>query len=186
MPFPNRDITANSFTVKFSDIPQSDTYVVSIKRGDNRKQIGTVFINIVNKIPGFEPDEKTNLYGMVTANGEGVPNVVVSDGIDVTITDDKGIYQLVSSKKLGYVFVSIPSGYEAPSVGVLPTIHHKVRGDINTLERIDFRLNKLNKSQDNFPHWGCTLTHRRLERFKSFHKEVSDLVRSSGTNSFIP
>lgn len=183
--FPIVDITANSFTVKFSDIPQSDTYVVSIKRGDNRKQIGTVFINIVNKIPGFEPDEKTNLYGMVTANGEGVPNVVVSDGIDVTITDDKGIYQLVSSKKLGYVFVSIPSGYEAPSVGVLPTIHHKVRGDINTLERIDFRLNKLNKSQDNFTlltFGDMHLANRTgdLEQFKAFTKEVSDLVRSSG------
>lgn len=183
--FPIVDVTANSFTVKFSDIPQSDTYVVSIKRGDNRKQIGTVFINIVNKIPGFEPDEKTNLYGMVTANGEGVPNVVVSDGIDVTITDEKGIYQLVSSKKLGYVFVSIPSGYEAPSVGVLPTIHHKVRGDINTLERIDFRLNKLNKSQDNFTlltFGDMHLANRTgdLEQFKAFAKEVSGLVKSSG------
>ena len=138
--FPILGVSTDSFTVKFTDIPPSDTYIVSIKRGDKRKQFGNVFINTVSKIPGFEPDKKTNLYGVVTANGEGVPNVVVSDGIDVTITDKKGIYQLASTKRLGYVFVSIPSGYEAPSVGVLPTIHHKVRGDINTLERVDLVL----------------------------------------------
>ncbi len=185
--FPILGVSTDSFTVKFTDIPPSDTYIVSIKRGDKRKQFGNVFINTVSKIPGFEPDKKTNLYGVVTANGEGVPNVVVSDGIDVTITDKKGIYQLASTKRLGYVFVSIPSGYEAPSVGVLPTIHHKVRGDINTLERVDFSLNKLSKSQDNFTFLtfgDMHLANRTgdLEQFKAFTKDVSDLVKSSGDN----
>ena len=37
---------------------------------------------------------------------------MVSDGTEVTVTDDKGIYELKSAKKWGYVFISVPSGYE--------------------------------------------------------------------------
>lgn len=183
--FPIVSVGTNSFTVKFSDIPQSDSYIVSIKRGDKRKQIGTLYINIVSKIPGFEPNKNTNLYGVVTANGEGVPDVVVSDGFDVTVTDKNGIYQLASSKKLGYVFISIPGGYEAPSVGVLPTIHHTLKGDVNTLERVDFSLNKLSKSQNNFTFLTFGDMHLAdrtsdLAQFEGFAKEISELVKSSG------
>ena len=183
--FPIVDVSANSFTVKFNDVPQSDSYSVYIKRGERRKLIGTVYVNIVSKISGFEPDKDTNLYGVVSSNGEGVPNVVVSDGIDVTVTDGNGIYQLASSKKLGYVFLSVPSGYEAPSNGVLPAIHQQLRGDINTLERIDFTLNKLNRSQDNFTlltFGDIHLADRTgdLAQFRDFAKDISAYINSTG------
>jgi len=43
--FPIVDVSANSFTVKFNDVPQSDSYSVYIKRGERRKLIGTVYVH---------------------------------------------------------------------------------------------------------------------------------------------
>jgi|GEM_PF-211935 len=54
----------------------------------------------------------TNITGKVTCSGVGVKDVVVSDGFVVTTTDENGNYAFYSEKKNGYVFISLPSGYE--------------------------------------------------------------------------
>jgi hypothetical protein len=66
------------------------------------------------------------LKGQVTCNGAGVAGVVVSDGIEVTTTDSKGIYYLPSKKKFGYVFISTPAGYEVPVSGNTPRFFERV------------------------------------------------------------
>lgn len=53
-----------------------------------------------------------NITGTITCSGVGVPDVVVSDGYEVTATDANGYYELTSEKKNGYVFYSLPGGYE--------------------------------------------------------------------------
>lgn len=54
-----------------------------------------------------------NLKGYVRmVNNVGVPGVVVSDGDSVTVTDEKGYYEMQSDKRNGYVFYSLPRGYE--------------------------------------------------------------------------
>lgn len=45
---------------------------------------------------------------------------VVSDGYNVALTDENGVFNTASEKLLEYVFISIPSGYEVASDGVLP------------------------------------------------------------------
>ncbi len=67
---------------------------------------------------------------------------MVSDGVLVTKTNEKGVYQLKSDKKYGYVFVSVPSGYDAPVDGVMPLFWSHVSGSKNKAERIDFELLK--------------------------------------------
>lgn len=62
-----------------------------------------------------------------TADGP-VQGVVVSDGVEVSVTDERGIYQLQSEKKWGYVFISVPSGYEVPAEGVLPQFYQVMKG----------------------------------------------------------
>lgn len=138
--------SSGSFTIRLAKECVTGRYNVYIKRGSRKKSFGKIHINIVEDI-GFQPDAGATVYGIVSSlDGERVSNVVVSDGIEVAVTDEQGIYQLQSAKKWGYVFISIPSGYEVPSSGVLPLFHYDLKGDPKTVERIDFQLTKVDQS----------------------------------------
>lgn len=141
-------VSENSFTIKLTDGCESGTYRVFIKRGDRKKQIGTTYINIVEGID-FTPDAGTTVYGVVSTADGPVQGVVVSDGVEVSVTDERGIYQLQSEKKWGYVFISVPSGYEVPAEGVLPQFYKMMKGDAATTERVDFSLTEV-EGQDNY------------------------------------
>lgn len=75
--------------------------------------------------------------------------VVVSDGTEVTVTDAAGIYELRSAKRWGYVFISVPSGYEAPADGVRPLFYQRLLGASHVVERKDFTLTRVD-GQDDF------------------------------------
>jgi hypothetical protein len=140
--------SSESFTVRLINECVSGYYKVFIKRDTRKKQFGEIYINIVENI-GFVPDEGTTVYGIVSTGEGGVENVVMSDGEEVTVTNKDGIYQLKSAKKWGYVFISVPGGYEVPSSGVLPQFHYALKGAPNVAERADFTLRKVN-NQDSY------------------------------------
>ena len=81
-----------------------------------------------------------NVYGKVSCDGAGVPGVLVSDGIEIVQTDAQGNYYLKSGKKWNYVFITIPSGYEAPLDGILPSFWKELEQDADTAEQVDFEL----------------------------------------------
>ena len=140
--------TSDSFTVRLADGSETGYYKVFVKRDARKKSFGRIYINIVEDID-FKPDAGTTVYGIVSSAGVGVENVVVSDGAEVTVTNEKGIYQLKSAKKWGYVFISVPSGYEVPSVGVLPQFHRALKNSADVVERADFKLEKVD-GQDSY------------------------------------
>lgn len=140
--------TSDSFTVRLADGCETGYYKVFVKRDARKKSFGRIYINIVEDID-FKPDAGTTVYGIVSSAGVGVENVVVSDGAEVTVTNEKGIYQLKSAKKWGYVFISVPSGYEVPSIGVLPQFHRALKNSADVVERADFKLEKVD-GQDSY------------------------------------
>lgn len=140
--------SSDSFTVRLADGRETGYYKVFVKRDARKKSFGRIYINIVEDID-FKPDAGTTVYGIVSSAGVGVENVVVSDGAEVTVTNEKGIYQLKSAKKWGYVFISVPSGYEVPSVGVLPQFHRALKNSADVVERADFKLEKVD-GQDSY------------------------------------
>ena len=140
--------TSDSFTVRLADGCETGYCKVFVKRDARKKSFGRIYINIVEDID-FKPDAGTTVYGIVSSAGVGVENVVVSDGAEVTVTNEKGIYQLKSAKKWGYVFISVPSGYEVPSVGVLPQFHRALKNSADVVERADFKLEKVD-GQDSY------------------------------------
>lgn len=140
--------TSDSFTVRLADGCETGYYKVFVKRDARKKSFGRIYINIVEDID-FKPDAGITVYGIVSSAGVGVENVVVSDGAEVTVTNEKGIYQLKSAKKWGYVFISVPSGYEVPSVGVLPQFHRALKNSADVVERADFKLEKVD-GQDSY------------------------------------
>lgn len=88
-------------------------------------------MNIKNLLPLFSllcvsSALAQNITGRITASdGSPLAGVPVSDGINITLTDNNGGYALQSDKKYGYVFYTLPSGYEpeAESNGWQPKIY---------------------------------------------------------------
>lgn len=147
--FPITNASSESFTIRLSSDINSGYFNTFIRRDSRRKPFGRIYLNVVEDI-GFEPDAGTTIYGIVTSNdGVALENVVVSDGIEVTLTNEDGIYQLKSAKEQGFVFISIPGGYEVSSKGVLPQFYYTLKGATNAVERVDFTLKRVN-NQDSY------------------------------------
>lgn len=134
-------------TVIIPEECETGYYNVYVKRDSRKKPLGKIYINIVDKLD-FTPDEGTTIYGVVSSQEGKVKGAVVSDGVDVTTTDENGIYQLKSKKDKGYIFISIPGNYEVPSQGVLPQFYKLLKGSVDVVERADFVLNKVSGQED--------------------------------------
>lgn len=74
------DSSAESFTVRLASECVTGYYNVFIKRDTRKKSFGKLYINIVDELPDFTPDENTTVYGIVATDEGGVAGVVVSDG----------------------------------------------------------------------------------------------------------
>ena len=85
------------------------------------------------------------IYGTVECDGTPVEGVAVSDGFSIVKTDKKGVYNLVSEKRNGNVFITIPSGYEAivAAGDVQPQYWAALTADSSTVERHDFNLKRV-------------------------------------------
>ncbi len=85
-----------------------------------------------------------NITGRITCKGKGIANVTVSDGYELTQTDPSGYYELRSMKKNGYVFYTLPSGYE-PEVenGYNPKFWAQLTEDVSIPEEHNFSLKKV-------------------------------------------
>lgn len=179
------DSSAKNFTVRLAGECETGYYTVFIKRDSRKKSFGKLYINIVDELPDFTPDDGTTIYGVVATNESGVAGVVVSDGEEVTATDERGIYQLKSKKKWGYVFISIPSGYEVPSAGVLPLFYDDLKGDSKTIERVDFTLEKLTRNQDTYKVFMLGDMHlaNRTGDLSQFRNFTSDLTTYMSAHS---
>lgn len=168
--------STDAFTVRLTDECVTGSYKVFIKRESRKKSFGSTYINIVSDI-GFKPDEGTTVYGIVSSSEGGVANVVVSDGAEVAVTDKDGIYQLRSAKKWGYVFISVPSGYEVPSEGVLPRFHYNLKGAPSVVERVDFKLTRIS-GQDTYKVFMLGDMHlaNRTDDSRQFSEFTADLT----------
>ena len=60
--------------------------------------------------------------------GNGIAGVVVSDGLEVTATDERGIYYLASDlARRNFVFVSVPADCEIPATQGCPRFYQTGR-----------------------------------------------------------
>ena len=138
-------VSEKSFKIAVYDNLVSGIHNVYIQRGSQKKLMGSMELTVTyasNPEGGEEikVKEENNVYGVVSCGGKGIADVVVSDGFEVVKTDADGVYQFKSNKTHGYVFVSVPSGYEAPSEGVMPKFHQHFTKAKPEVERIDFPL----------------------------------------------
>ena len=137
--YPIRNLTDDSFSFVIGADFVSGTYDFCIKRGGETKLIDQVQYTML-KDDGVTPSSGSNIYGQVRCGDKGIEGVAVSDGYVVTLTDKNGVYQIKSEKKNPYVFISVPSGYEVSSSGILPLFYEIVSTDVTKVDRRDFEL----------------------------------------------
>ena len=135
-------IKADSFSFKISSQVSTGKYTFCIKRGSQIKAIGEMNFTIEKRIEIVEK-EGYNVYGFISCDGVGVPGVVVSDGVEVTTTDENGLYYLKSEEYHKLVFMSVPSGYETVTDSCMPKFHKVLDGSSSTTERADWQLTKV-------------------------------------------
>ena len=132
---------------------------------------------------GVKPVPTGNISGKVSCNGEGLAGVLISDGIQIAETAEDGTYVMNSTKETKFVYVILPSGYEAPTEGFLPQFHKVLTEDVNTMEEANFELNKVDN--DNFTLLVCGDMHlaNRTNDVAQFEKVAVTLNEVANSRS---
>ena len=161
---------------------------VAVQRNLDVKSLGTTKITYKVFDDGVHAESGSSVYGKVSCAGKGIEGVVVSDGNDFAVTNKDGVYQLVSKKKHGYVFISIPGGYEVPANGVFPQFFKYLSKSASVAERADFELKSV-QNQNNFTMlmFGDMHMARRfndIDQFAYFIDDVKNFVLSEGGNIY--
>ena len=99
-----------------------------------------LFGAIVRNIP--DKDGMT-IKGVVYCGDEPVQGAQVSDGVNVTLTDENGWYYLASAKECGHVFVCNPKGYKYLRKAKYPEFYKTVDTERpSAVEQADFELER--------------------------------------------
>ena len=69
-------------------------------------------------IPGWRqaalPASPVRVHGQVRTEGTGLPGVAVTDGLSVVETQEDGTFELVTTDRQPFVYLSLPAGYRIP------------------------------------------------------------------------
>lgn len=129
---------------KLPDGVTTGKYNITVSRAKQSIGLGSIYLNLKPFVS--IPDRMgMTVKGVVFCNGEGIANVVVSDGVEVVLTDSSGIYYLASKKKNGMVFLSVPGNYEVACEGNLPQYFKRLSGG-TAVEQKDFSLISVDNS----------------------------------------
>lgn len=183
-----KSIDKGSFTFTLDPKVTTGRYEMLVRRNSRTKIVGYINIDIIFDVADIEPTGGNNVYGVVHCDGEGLADVVVSDGVEVVKTDKDGVYQFKSAKKWGYVFISIPKGYEVGSEGVLPQFHATLTEKADKAERHDFNLVKVNQEKYRVYFLGdMHLADRTndLNQFDNCMKEVKADIMDDDVKSYV-
>lgn len=183
-----KSIDKGSFTFTLDQKVTTGRYEMLVRRNSRTKIVGYINIDIIFDVVDIEPTGDNNVYGVVHCDGEGLADVVVSDGVEVVKTDKDGVYQFKSAKKWGYVFISIPKGYEVSSEGVLPQFHATLTEQADKAERHDFNLVKVNQDKYRVYFLGdMHLADRTndLNQFDNCMKEVKADIMDDDVKSYV-
>ena len=180
-------VTDGTFSIALPEELTSGSYTLTLVRGDKRLSLGSLNINLS---PAVSIPDKAGmtLKGVVSCDGKGVEGVVVSDGFELTTTDKDGVYYLPSKKKNGYVFISIPSGYEVETKNHNePQFYqHVTPNNTATVEQRDFSLRKVDN--DHYKLFVMTDFHlanrnNDLGQYENFVNDVNQSIQNESTGN---
>lgn len=107
--------------------------------------------------------EMRSLSGYVLCDGEGVADVVVTDGENFTTTDSEGCYMLRSSSDNRLIYITIPSGYRVASKQSVPQFWHPI-----TEGRTEYDFELIRKTEDDTHHGFVAIADPQIWHPKEF------------------
>ena len=126
----------------------SGGYDLTLVRGAASQRLARVNLRITLDPTRIPDREGATIKGVVYCGLEPVAGVRVSDGFETAVTDADGYYWLASDKRQGYVFVSLPSGYEAESTDTTaPAFWAPLAEAADVCEQHDFELRRVDQSR---------------------------------------
>lgn len=141
--FTIKELHEDHILLAYAEGLRDGDYEIRITRGTLNQLLGRSHVNHI--FNANVPDiEGMTVKGTVYANGQGVANVVVSDGMEFAVTDQNGVYYLPSAKRNGYVFISVPSNYEVPVINTVPQFFKRLMRISSATEIRDFELFPVN------------------------------------------
>jgi hypothetical protein len=100
--------------------------------------------------PAITPNAGIDLYGSILDDeGKPVVGVVVSDGYNCVLTDEKGIYQMKRDPRALVVFYSTPEQYAVKETGTVSSAASFFTS-LSSDKRYNFNLQKLPAVENNF------------------------------------
>ena len=98
-----------------------------------------------------QTDIHTILFsGRVHDGKSGIAGVAVTDGINITRTDAKGQYKLLSNATAEFVYITLPSSYDIPINNETPCFYVSVDDKTISKQTINFELKK--STRDDYRH----------------------------------
>src|SRR5690606_29693962 len=83
----SKAVSENNITIQLPAELISDSYRISVERGNESFFLGNTVFNFVFN-PNIPDREGMSIKGSVYASGKGIANVVVSDGFEIAVTDE--------------------------------------------------------------------------------------------------
>ena len=110
--------------------------------GSSTRKLGTTFVDVTDRYD-VPRNARFSLYGrVIDSDGKGIGGVSVSDGKTVVSTNENGFYYILSDRKYGYVFISVPGGYRVAMNRSIPMFFRRVTSDVTNYEIRSFVLEK--------------------------------------------
>ncbi|MBK5196646.1 MAG: metallophosphoesterase, partial [Proteiniphilum sp.] len=134
-----------------------------------------LFVTVLFFLSCAQKTERQQLIqGRVTAGGNGIGNVVVTDGFNCVVTDSDGSYSMVPDNNANFVYISTPAGYLPEEKMNLPQFYQKIEREKE--KRYDFQLTENPKDDENH----LLLVHadpqfHKEENFQMYEKVVEDI-----------
>ncbi|MGL5683086.1 MAG: calcineurin-like phosphoesterase C-terminal domain-containing protein [Marinifilaceae bacterium] len=183
------EYTSLSATVTLPSIMKDGVYELHLLRGNKKQRLGTLNIAIF-PFEHLAATGNETIMGRVYANGKGISGVAVSDGEHVVVTDAEGVYRIESMKDLGYVFVSMPSGYMVKQESVFPLFYKHTSKNADEVEELNFALRPHNTT--NHALIFCADMHlanrnNDITQFQSFLSDVKEYgarLEANNTNVY--
>ena len=91
-----------------------------------------------------------DIYGKVLCEGKGLPGVVVTDGIDCTLTDGQGDYMLEKKRDTRFIYLTVPAGFVPAAERTIPLFFQKV--DVSRSE-YNFELKRNTRNDEKHLFW---------------------------------
>lgn len=126
--------------------------------------------------------------GKITALGKGISDVVVTDGVNFTLTNNYGRYKINTSDDAKFIYYILPKGYNSPVIKGVTTFFRKITNEVQN-DKYDFELEKKpsNDQKHTFIVWADPqiIDIKELIPLEIVAKDVNITVKEYQSNNFV-